>query len=147
MNLYEFSQVNNNEMGIYITKAGDPALFEAAMQEVSRLLTISEEIRVTVQKVLHTETKEKKTPEKKPDSSSKEPGYCIRTGVKIQFNLDKPLSPKAYDSWSKYEDEDYPEKFCHFSGEPSNGETSYGKPVLKKYWHKAKELSERELFS
>jgi phosphatidylserine/phosphatidylglycerophosphate/cardiolipin synthase-like enzyme len=147
MNLYEFSQVNNNEMGIYITKAGDPVLFESAMQEVSRLLTISEEIRVTVQKVLHTETKETKKPEKKAETTSKEPGYCIRTGAKIPFNLDKPLSAKAYDSWSKYEDEDYPEKFCHFSGEPSNGETSYSKPVLKKYWYKAKELSERELFS
>ena len=41
--------------------------------------------------------------------------------------------------WSKYEDKKYPEKFCHFSGEDSKGETSVGKPILKKNWNKAKE--------
>lgn len=51
MNLYEFSQVNNNEMGIYFTKEGDPELFKATFNEVQRLLTISEEVRITVQKV------------------------------------------------------------------------------------------------
>ena len=45
----------------------------------------------------------------------------------------------AYKSWSKYGDAEYPEKFCHFSGEPSNGETTVSKPILKKNWKKAKE--------
>ena len=35
-------------------------------------------------------------------------------------------------------DIDYLEKYCHFSGEPSNGETSFNKPILKKNWKKAK---------
>ena len=35
---------------------------------------------------------------------------------------------------------DLPEKFCHFSGEPSNGETSFNKPILHKNWKKAKEI-------
>ncbi len=51
MNLYEFSQQNNNEMGIYISKAQDADLYNATLEEVQRLLTISEEIRVTVKKV------------------------------------------------------------------------------------------------
>lgn len=51
MNLYEFSQQNNNEMGIYISKAQDTDLYNATLEEVQRLLTISEEIRVTVKKV------------------------------------------------------------------------------------------------
>jgi phosphatidylserine/phosphatidylglycerophosphate/cardiolipin synthase-like enzyme len=51
MNLYEFSQQNNNEMGIYICKAQDLDLYNATLDEVQRLLTISEEIRVTVKKV------------------------------------------------------------------------------------------------
>src|ERR1035437_4134304 len=45
MNLYEFSQQNNNEMGIYITKAQDLDLYNSTFDEVQRLLTISDEIR------------------------------------------------------------------------------------------------------
>ncbi len=67
-------------------------------------------------------------------------GYCIRTGKQIPFNLKSPLCNEALKSWSKYGDRDYAEKFCHFSGEPSSGETSFNHPILKKNWRKAKEL-------
>lgn len=67
-------------------------------------------------------------------------GYCIRTGQSIQFNPKKPFSDESYNSWVKFKNEEYPEKYCHFSGEISNGETCYSKPILKKNWKKAKEL-------
>lgn len=143
MNLYEFSQMNNNEMGIHITKADDPILYNDALQEVQRLLTISEEIRVTVKKVTadtppKTEKKVAETITTK--SSDKNHGYCIRTGAEIPFNLEKPMTYDAYKAWNKYGDTEYPEKYCHFSGEPSNGETSVSRPILKKNWKKAKEI-------
>ncbi len=143
MNLYEFSQQNNNEMGIYISKAQDADLYNATLEEVHRLLTISEEIRVTVKKVTaDTPPKaEKNIAEVKlsnTKSSDKPTGFCIRTRVSIPFNVERPLS---YDSFKKWNgDTDHPEKFCHFSGEPSNGETSFSKPILKKNWKKAKEI-------
>ena len=58
-------------------------------------------------------------------------GFCIRTGKKIPFNPDKPLSASAYKTWNKYADTDYPEKFCHFSGEPSDGKTCVNKPIFE----------------
>ena len=64
-------------------------------------------------------------------------GYCIRTGEEIEFNTEKPMSNKAFKMWSKYGDKDYQEKYCHYSGEPSNGETSFAKPILRKNWKKA----------
>lgn len=145
MNLYEFSQQNNNEMGIYISKAQDPDLYTATFEEARRLLTISEEIRVTVQKVSpanHDKTENKKVEVKSSNGKSpdKQMGFCIRTGVSIPFNVEKPLSYEAYKLWNKFGDPDYTEKFCHFSGEPSNGETSVSKPILKKNWKKAKEI-------
>jgi hypothetical protein len=145
MNLYEFSQQNNNEMGIYISKLEDLELYNATLEEVQRLLTISEEIRVTVKKVTaDTPPKlEKKVLDIKPGSaksSEKHTGFCIRTGVTIPFNLEKPMSYEAYKSWSKFSDPEYAEKFCHFSGEPSNGETCVSRPILKKNWKKAKEI-------
>jgi len=142
MNLYEFSQQNNNEMGIYISKSQDLDLYNATSDEVQRLLTISEEIRVTVKKVTaDTPPKtEKKTIETPPTAKGKPTGYCIRTGVEIPFNVEKPLSYNAYKKWNELADANHPEKYCHFSGEPSNGETSVSKPILKKNWKKAKEI-------
>lgn len=145
MNLYEFSQQNNNEMGIYISKTQDPELYNATFEEAQRLLTISEEIRVTVKMVTADTPRktEKKTVEVKSSdtkSTEKQTGFCIRTGVPIPFNVEKPMCYDAFKSWSKYSDPDFAEKFCHFSGEPSNGETSVSKPILKKNWKKAKEI-------
>lgn len=46
---------------------------------------------------------------------------------------------KAFKMWNKFKNPDFPEKYCHFSGELSNGETSVNKPILSKNWRKAKE--------
>jgi len=139
MNLYEFSQVNNNEMGIYITKADDPDLFNATLQEAQRLLEISDEIRVTVERVQPNKHESMKlTPE--PPKTKKPSGFCIRTGNSITFNIEKPVSYEAFIAGGKTTKPDAPEKFCHFSGEPSNGETSINRPILKKNWKKAQEV-------
>lgn len=150
MNLYEFSQMNNNEMGIYIKKESDIDLYNSVYDEAQRLLTISEEIRVTtVQKADSTAKNvvklEYKAPvEKEIKQVSKSPykptGFCIRTGESIPFNIEKPMSYPAFKAWDKYGDPNYEEKFCHFSGEPSKGETSVNRPILKKNWSKAKEI-------
>lgn len=50
MNLYEFSQVNNNEMGIYVVKETDTVLYNEIYEEVKRLIRISDEIIVSVEK-------------------------------------------------------------------------------------------------
>lgn len=67
-------------------------------------------------------------------------GFCIRTGVPIPFNLKQPFCDEAFKSWSRYSKEEYVEKFCHFSGEPSNGNTSMKIPILNKNWKKAKQV-------
>jgi len=51
MNLYSYSQNNNDEMGIYVTKKEDPELYEEILKETQRLLRISDEIRVSMTKV------------------------------------------------------------------------------------------------
>jgi hypothetical protein len=143
MNLYEFSQLNNNEMGVHITKAHDSELYTATFDEVQRLLTVSEEIRVTVKKVASDTHKPAKRDVQVPEKSqTKSSGYCIRTGVPIPFNIEKPLSYDAYKAWSKNGDPEFSEKYCHFSGEQSNGETSVSHPILKKNWKKAKDQFE-----
>jgi len=73
----------------------------------------------------------------KPTTDSKN-GYCIRTGEQIPFDLTKPYTDKAFKSWSHYKNEDFAEKFCHFSGESSEGKTTMAKPILGKHWKSAK---------
>lgn len=65
-------------------------------------------------------------------------GYCIRKGVKIPFDIKKPMCTEALKSWNKYKDENYPEKYCHFTGEVSNKKTSFKNPILRKNWNLAK---------
>ena len=59
MNLYEFSQVNNNEMGIIVSRDQDTKLYEDIKEESMRLVRASEIIRVTVDKIEATEPAEK----------------------------------------------------------------------------------------
>src|ERR1044072_1982957 len=57
MNLYEYSQVNNNEMGIHIDKATDLQLYKDIYEEAQRLIRISDEIVISVEKALAKENK------------------------------------------------------------------------------------------
>ena len=71
MNLYTYSQENNDEMGIYVTKEEDPDLYEEISNEAQRLLRISDEIRVSVKKV-DKKVEDKKTQENKKPASQKD---------------------------------------------------------------------------
>ena len=51
-----------------------------------------------------------------------------------------PLSNEAYQVWNQFKDANFPEKFCHFSGEPSKGGTCYDLPILRQNWNQAREV-------
>ena len=142
LNLYQFSMENNKEMGILLEKSNpaDKEVFMEAMKEVEFISATSQTFALTdatsVLNVVQKKHVEKITISK----DEKKQGFCIRTGVAIPFNTGKPLSSDAYKIWSKHSDSKYAEKYCHFSGEPSKGETSVSKPILRKNWNKAKEL-------
>lgn len=51
LNLYEFSQVNNNEMGILIRKYEDTDVFKDAYEEAQRIIRISDEVRITLDEI------------------------------------------------------------------------------------------------
>lgn len=51
LNLYEFSQVNNNEMGILIRRSEDAELYREAYEEAQRIIRISDEVRISLERV------------------------------------------------------------------------------------------------
>ena len=97
MNLYEYSQENNDEMGIYLTKENDAKLYSDIYQEVDRLLQISEEIRVSVKKV------DKKLNEKAEKTFSNIISQKINTSSKLvttkQLSDLTGLSSRKINNW------------------------------------------------
>lgn len=67
-------------------------------------------------------------------------GYCIRTGIKIPFNPKMPFTEDSFRLWSIIKNDEFIEKYCHYSGEPSQGLTCMARPILKKNIEKAKAL-------
>ena len=131
MNLYDFSQVNNIEMGILISRKDDFELYKEIHEEVMRLFRSVNDVPQAGKKVA-------KEPAARPEPvPERKHGFCIRIGTKIPFDLERPMSYDAFQSWNRYANTDYPEKYCHFSGEHSNGETSFDHPVMRKNWSKA----------
>ena len=110
MNLYDFSQINNNEMGIYVTKEEDPTLYSEIYNEAMRLVRFSEEIKISVTQVPKTEIASKQP------TKSENSGFCIRCGTEIKLNPKIPYCANCYKTWKKFENEEHEEKHCHICG-------------------------------
>ena len=54
LNLYEFSQVNNNEMGVLIYRNEDAKLYADTYEEAQRIIRISDEVRMSLEKIIET---------------------------------------------------------------------------------------------
>lgn len=114
MNLYEFSQVNNEEMGVYLTKETDPELYDEIYQSARRLVRISDEVRLSVEKVERTDDEPKLDSGK--NGTATEKGHCIRCQAEIKLNPQSPYCYDCYKSWKRYENSTYQEKYCHVCG-------------------------------
>lgn len=62
LNLYEFSQVNNNEMGILIQRSEDGQLYKDAYEEAQRIIRISDEVRISLERVASSDSEPATTP-------------------------------------------------------------------------------------
>lgn len=51
LNLYEFSQINNNEMGVLIDRMEDAEVYKGAYEEAQRIIRISDEVRISLEVV------------------------------------------------------------------------------------------------
>jgi len=133
LNLLDTSE-RNWEMGIRISRTNDKEIFESAMNDVQTIYMDSLSTTKGSSKPKIKVTKPNYSKSKSFD------GYCIRCGDEIKFNINKPLCGDCFESWADWGNEDYPENFCHFSGEDSFGDTDYAHPILNKHWKKAKEI-------
>jgi phosphatidylserine/phosphatidylglycerophosphate/cardiolipin synthase-like enzyme len=114
MNLYQYSQQNNKEMGIKVEKDKEPDMYNEIYKEVMRIIQASQQPEFSIKKL-------------EREVSVIPSGFCIRCGGDLKINLEKPLCFNCYKSWEEYSNPQYQEKFCHVCGKESA--TTYEKPV------------------
>lgn len=129
MNLYEYSQVNNREMGIIVYKEEDPEVYNEILEEVKEIIRNSDDIELNVKRLSPEEVKQRNRT-----------GHCIRCGEELPLDPKNPYCDKDLKTWKRYSDSEYIEKngFCHICGE--SNESSFSKPVCKTCYSKNKEL-------
>ena len=146
MNLYEFSQVNNDEMGILVSAQEEPDLYKNIYDECMRIVRRSEEIRVTVAKVdaprdIPEAQRTHLTPALARASTGKpQQGFCLRCRTEIPVDPSKPYCNRCYNSWRRYQKPDYEEKHCHTCG--SEHTSTLLKPVCLSCYRKYKDVFE-----
>ena len=94
LNLYEFSQVNNNEMGVLIRRSDDAELYKDAYEEAQRIIRVSEEVRISLERVSSTaETKTETSETAAKLTSSK---LAQKLGIKSTNDLTEKLVATGY---------------------------------------------------
>jgi phosphatidylserine/phosphatidylglycerophosphate/cardiolipin synthase-like enzyme len=134
MNLYDYSQTHNREIGIKIDKevAEDKELYDEVYHEMLSITEASEPFQYEVKRVeielphVPKIASVKNYPKHSPPQQYNG-GYCIRCHAQMELNPNKPLCSKCYPIWAKYSDRTYPEKYCHICGKESK--QSVDKPV------------------
>ena len=125
LNLYEFSQINNNEMGILIARDADNQLYSDAYEEAQRIIRISEEVRMSVDKVNEMSTA----------SENKEYGKITIAKLASQLGMKTPeLSAKMIENG--YLQEIAGELRLTQLGSEKGGEEKRGKFGIFTIWHK-----------
>jgi phosphatidylserine/phosphatidylglycerophosphate/cardiolipin synthase-like enzyme len=125
MNMYEFSEKNNREMGVLIRKTNDVDLFENAVNEAISIKNNAKVIQVRYNQ--RNANIRKQETKKQGHKGTNKWGFCIRCGENIPYNPNRPLCESHFLSWSYWQNYDFIENRCHCCGEEMP--SSMGKPL------------------
>ena len=95
LNLYEFSQVNNNEMGVLIQRPEDSELYRDAYDEAQRIIRVSDEVRISLERVVDTAA------EKESATAAEDSGEANGQGKLTSSKLALKLGIKTHDLMDK----------------------------------------------
>ena len=162
MNLLEFSEKTNREMGVLIRKGddNDKKTYEDAIREVKSIIDLSIEGYALRQiegqnKSRSVDSKVKPSPLKDNLSQGGEGlinylktiltkdvtsffskyGHCIRCKKQIPYDPAKPYCLECYDSWSNYRNPSYIENYCHACGKRDRSSMLY--PLCRSCFQKS----------
>jgi hypothetical protein len=140
LNLYDYSQQNNREMGILVSIKDDPEVFLEAKSEadfivdsasvnkkskIKDVIEASNTILKEVNKFFNTDL----DIGNKSKTAIKKAGHCIRCGKSIPQNIEKPYCLGCFGAWEEWENPDYKESYCHTCGKQTT--TTMNKPLCR----------------
>ena len=137
MNLLASSALDSVEFAVTVLKQLHPDGYQQALKVCESLIAMAEQDRLRHSTGggggLRAAPSVAQTQRGAPRQRSA--GHCIRCGDEIARNLDKPLCPDCYKTWSKYSDEDYVEERCHHCARKAA--TSMRKPLCRSCYEAA----------
>jgi hypothetical protein len=113
MNMYEFSEKNNREMGVLVESS--EAVYQEAVTEARSIVAAAEAAKSPRPHGHHQAPK------------AGDPGFCIRCGKRIDYEPELPYCEACGAIWAQYENPNYREEVCHSCGR--GAETSMNKPL------------------
>ena len=140
MNLYQFSQQNNVEMGLLIRAREDHGLYDEIRKEADRIEKGSDKVILQVAKpkpapAVKARPAPKPTPSKSaPTSGIPKTGFCIRCKTTVPADPEKPYCYRCYQSWRLYENPVWEEKYCHICGKEND--STMAKPRCRSCYRK-----------
>jgi phosphatidylserine/phosphatidylglycerophosphate/cardiolipin synthase-like enzyme len=123
LNLYEFSQVNNNEMGVHVSRDDDAEMYKDTYEEAQRIIRISDEVRISLEKI---EKSQKPEPalETKVDSEESSKITSSKLATKLKLKTPELLEALISDGYVKEAGEN---QVLTAKGEYSGGEAKKGR--------------------
>ena len=120
MNLVEYSQANNREMGILISREDEPGIYEQILAEAESVKSASKVINVSPISLKSGDARSQNSDttrvgrktQSKPETQMR--GYCIQCRNSVDFDRSKPLCGADY--WAK--GRNGIKNFCHKCGQP-----------------------------
>lgn len=151
LNLYDFSEQNNREMGVLVTRQNDEAVFNEAAREAKMIISLATRSDFNVQVIEQPKKQVKPQPRvenEKPKSIwfrdlsdifqslfGEAHGYCIGCKTKLEYDEYRPYCPECYKAWAKNKGQKA--NYCHSCGRPSK--TSINKPLCHSCFDKSLE--------
>ena len=148
MNLYQFSEVHNDEWGIRVLKKEEDGFSKG--QVYSRIYREAEHIADLSEKIREVPRKERASmlkglmgriinrghdnDDQNAVAVSSDPvleipthGFCLRCKATIPTNRAAPYCDRCYRTWNRYQNREYQEKYCHLCGNEET--TTMAKPL------------------
>jgi hypothetical protein len=156
LNLYDFSEQNNREMGILVTRQDDEVAFKDAREEAARIISLAtysnrnpqineNHLKPQFNKPVVVKAKTKSIWDidvsdiipklfGNSDGHNYSHGYCIGCKTNIERNEERPYCTECYFKWSKNKSQKA--KYCHDCGREST--TSMNKPLCRSCYSNSK---------
>ena len=121
LNLYEFSQVNNNEMGVFLSREDDAVIYQDTYEEAQRIIRISDEI--TISKRKNNKLIQENTPKSNNIENDTSKITSSKLAVKLKLKTPELLEKLISSGYIKEESEQYAltDKGTAIGGEAKKG--------------------------